>query len=202
MNINPIRYLLGSNIYQQTAHTINKGAQRAFDIIPEKTITNPKVLKGLDWLGKNISSAENRLILGVTAMMSQPFIDWYNKDVDEKTRKVSVARTCAKIIAGTLTGFAIRKGCIAAAKNFTRLGTDKLVKGVKVPLKAWEKILTPDSAVAGRNYNDYISAVGTVMGLLVMTVTNFLIDAPLTTFLTNKFVKKMDKPKQAPGGVK
>ena len=44
--------------------------------------------------------------------MSQPFIDASNKNVDEKTRKVSVARTIAKIIAGTLTGYFVRKGCI------------------------------------------------------------------------------------------
>lgn len=59
--------------------------------------------------GREISSAENRLILGATALMSQPFIDFHNRKIDEDTRRVAVCRTIAKIIAGTATGYAVRK---------------------------------------------------------------------------------------------
>ena len=36
----------------------------------------------------------------------------------------------------------------------------------------------------------YRNAVGTVVALVVMMFTNFIIDAPLTKFLTNALVKK------------
>ena len=39
-----------------------------------------------------IAGPENRLILGISALASQPFIDYYNKNVDEKTRKYSVCK--------------------------------------------------------------------------------------------------------------
>jgi hypothetical protein len=39
----------------------------------------------------------------------------------------------------------------------------------------------------------YKEAYGTLLALVVMTFTNFLIDAPLTKILTNKFVAKIHK---------
>ena len=38
--------------------------------------------------------------------------------------------------------------------------------------------------------------MGTALSLGVMMFTNFLIDAPLTKFLTNKFIGDIDKRKQ------
>ena len=40
--------------------------------------------------------------------------------------------------------------------------------------------------------NQYKKALGSFVALLVMLITNFAIDAPLTKFLTNKFVDKYD----------
>ena len=89
--------------------------------IPQMTVKGERANKAIKWIGKNISSPENRFILGATALMSQPFIDLNNKKVDEDTRKVSAARTVAKIIAGTATGVLIRSGCIHAVNAFTKL---------------------------------------------------------------------------------
>jgi len=109
------------------------------------------------------------LILGATAIFMQPAIDAHNKNVDEKTRKVSVARTIAKIVAGTLTGFAIRKACIKAMD----LKMFKPSNAVKVTKDAFEQ---------------YKNAMGTIVALVVMLFTNFLIDAPLTKWLTNVLI--------------
>ena len=112
------------------------------------------------------------------------FIDYNNKDVDEKTRKVSVARTIAKIIAGTLTGFAIRYGCIKGIKALSQIPA----KGVP----KWKTIFTPKGIKDNTTeaFAQYRNAMGTVVALVIMMFTNFLIDAPLTKFLTNFFVKK------------
>lgn len=158
--------------------------------IPTVTIKGERANKIISWIGKNISSPENRLILGVTALMSQPFIDLHNRKVDEETRKVSAARTVAKIIAGTLTGVFVRKGCIKAIDAFSKLPS-QLSSTTKYP---WLRTLfTPDSAIAGvmTDLTHYKNALGTIISLFVMTITNFAIDAPLTKFLTNKFVDKI-----------
>lgn len=158
--------------------------------IPTVTIKGERANKIITWIGKNISSPENRLILGVTALMSQPFIDLHNRKVDEETRKVSAARTVAKIIAGTLTGVLVRKGCIKAIDAFSMLPS-QITSKTKWP---WLRTLfTPDSAISGvlTDLTHHKNALGTILSLFVMTITNFAIDAPLTKFLTNKFVDKI-----------
>ena len=160
--------------------------------VPTLTVKGERANKFISWIGKNISSPENRLILGVSALMSQPFIDLGNKKVDEETRKVSAARTVAKIIAGTLTGVLVRKGCIKTIDAFSKLPSE-LSASTKYP---WLRTLfTPDSAIAGvlKDLTHHKNALGTFLSLFVMTFTNFLIDAPLTKFLTNKFVDNIKK---------
>jgi hypothetical protein len=154
--------------------------------VPTMTVKGERANKIISWIGKNISSPENRLILGVTALMSQPFIDLHNRKVDEETRKVSACRTVAKIIAGTLTGVLVRKGCIKAIDAFSKLPTE-LAQSTKYP---WLRTLfTPDAAISGAltDLTHHKNALGTFLSLFVMTITNFAIDAPLTKYLTNKF---------------
>lgn len=168
--------------------------------IPKTTISGNKTQKRIDWIGEKFSSPENRLILGVSALMTQPFIDAQNKKVDEETRKVSVARTVAKIIAGTLTGYYVRAGCIKLIDEMTKLPSE-----VKNPNSFGGKLrmlFTPDDAKTGalKSLKKYKNALGTTISLVVMLFTNFLIDAPLTKYLTNLFTDKFIKPKDQKGG--
>lgn len=168
--------------------------------IPKTTISGNKTQKRIDWIGEKFSSPENRLILGVSALMTQPFIDAQNKKVDEETRKVSVARTVAKIIAGTLTGYYVRAGCINLIDEMTKLPSE-----VKNPNSFGGKLrmlFTPDDAKTGalKSLKKYKNALGTTISLVVMLFTNFLIDAPLTKYLTNLFTDKFIKPKDQKGG--
>lgn len=171
--------------------------QNLYNKIPNRTIENPKIIKGIQWVGQNISSPGNRLILGVSALMSQPFIDLHNKKVDEDTRKVSALRTVAKIIAGTSTGVIIRWGCIKMLDYCTETaeGASKFQK-----LFLPNKELTKDLK-AFDNLKQYKKSLGTLISLGVMVFTNFLIDAPLTKFLTNRFLE-MKKHKEETGGQK
>lgn len=153
------------------------------------TVPNIELSGNVNWInkaGEKISSAEQRLILGASALMSQPFIDAHNKNVDEKTRKVSVARTIAKIIAGTTTGFLIRKGCI---KGIKAMSQPRVAGAPK-----WKSFFTPKnvSKTTTDAFMQYRNAMGTVVALIVMMFTNFLIDAPLTKFLTNTLIKKQE----------
>ena len=46
----------------------------------------------------------------------------------------------------------------------------------------------------------YINAMGAILGVLTCLFTNFLLDAPLTKYFTNKFIDKIDKKQQTKGG--
>ena len=176
--------LTSSSFYKGVQKNVRRFEQGAMDLLPDATFNKNKTIGLIGDIGRDISSAENRLILGVSALMSQPFIDAKNKDVDEKTRKVSVCRTIAKIVAGTLTGYLIRKGCISAIKNWSKIPT----KGVP----RYKSLFTPKGARSTNSeaFKQYQNAMGTVVALVVMLFTNFAIDAPLTKFLTNLLVKK------------
>ncbi len=162
----------------------NKAKAKAFGLVPNTEISNETLLNAVYKTGAKISSAEQRLILGATALMTQPFIDYHNKKVDDETRKVSVARTVAKIIAGTATGFLIRKGCIKAIDVMSKIPAAGVPK--------WKTIFTPKGITDNKTeaFQQYKNAMGTIVALFVMMFTNFLVDAPLTKFLTNLLVQK------------
>jgi len=172
----------------------NKANQFALDCLGgsdrQFVVSNPKSIKAVEWIGKKLSSAENRLILGASALMTQPFIDASNKEVDAETRRYSICRTVAKVIAGTVTGYAIRKGCIKSIDAFTKLPTE--IKP-DMKFKKLRSCLLPSIKHTADELAQYKNALGTLMALGVMVFTNFLIDAPLTKFLTNVFTGKTKK---------
>ena len=190
MNVSFGRQLMAAIGIQPLTHLTSGVRNKIANCVPNLTVKNQKVIKTIDWIGEKISSPQNRLILGVSALMSQPFIDLNNKKVDEETRKVSAARTVAKIIAGTLTGFTIRYACIKSINAFTKLPSE-ITENMK-----WKKLrtlLTPKYLLdkSADELNQYKNTLGTYISLGVMLFTNFLIDAPLTKYLTNKFIDKI-----------
>lgn len=186
-SISSIRNFSFSRAYDKFSRKLSRAALNAVgsrENLP--TISNPKTIHTIDWIGKKLSSAENRLILGASALLSQPFIDASNKDVDLETRKYSVCRTIAKIIAGTATGYTIRKLCIKSIDAFT-----KSVSDIKpdMKFKKLRTLLTPTLKYTADELSQYKNTLGTILALGVMVFTNFLIDAPLTKGLTNAFTK-------------
>ena len=136
-------YFKDSYLYKKFQAGSRIARQAFYDVIPNKVIENEKIRNGITWVNKEISTPENRLILGATALMSQPFIDWHNKSVDENTRKVSVCRTVAKIVAGTFTGYFIRKGCIKAIDKWSKLPTSVDKSGNKIKLTRLNTLFSP-----------------------------------------------------------
>ena len=164
-------------------------AQRVVNVMPKMTVNSETANKVISWAGETLTSPHNRFILGATALMTQPFIDLNNKKVDEETRKVSAARTVAKIIAGTLTGVIIRAGCIKAINSFTKM-PHEITEGMK--FKKLRQLFTPSPGIV-EDLKQYKDSLGTILSVGIMVFTNFLIDAPLTKFLTNKFIAKIKK---------
>lgn len=145
--------------------------------------------KTFNWLGSK-STPFNRGVIGLFAFATQPWIDLFNKDVDEDTRKAAFRRTCAKIIVGTATGITVRMLCIEGMKKFTKTTAELAKEGLK-PTK-WNQALIPSNIPLkkfedmGRFVSKHRNAMGTFAALLVMMIT----DPPLTRFMTNYFNKK------------
>lgn len=158
--------------------------EKIVDRCPKHEFNGGRGERFINFFDKHVSVTENRLIIGVSALASQPFIDLYNKDVDEKTRVVSCARTIAKTLIGTITGVAIRAGFIKLAQNYSRVGNAQIPKV--------RKLFTPSVAISDKThaYRQYQNTMGTLLAVGALLFTNFLIDAPLTKFLTNHLVKK------------
>ena len=165
-------------------------------------VTNNKIINAVNWAGKKLNSVEQRIVLGATALATQPFFDYYNKNVDEDTRKVSTARTIAKIIAGTAVGIAVRLLFIKGFRKFSNYDL-KIVNGniEQILPKSPKDIFVPIFAKVKKgmtqdefknDYENYIKTGGVIGASVAMITTNFLLDAPLTNILTNKITAHMN----------
>lgn len=170
----------------------NSIKQKIIDAVPQATIKDgTKRIERWKTVDEKISKpAENRLIMGATALVTQPVIDYNNHKVDEETRRVSRNRTIAKILAGTGVGIVVRGSCYKLVNKMTDING----KG------KYSKALIPKSYIGKfsktvKFLRNYKSALSTGMAILAMCVTNFAIDAPLTVYLTNKFNAMTDPSK-------
>ena len=125
----------------------------------------------------NITSAEQRLLVGITGVVMQPWIDLHNTKVDKDTRLYSACKNCAKAFVGSTTGFFIRKGCIKFVNSLIEKG--KLLPKDKTGIRHY-----------AQKVKNYGSALGTGLAIIVMIGTNFLLDAPLTQLLSSAMYKR------------
>lgn len=143
-----------------------------------------------------LHSPDQRLIMGVTALATQPFIDLNNKKADEDTRILSTCRTIAKIIAGTISGVVVRSGCIRAIDKLSKeekVGGKVISQGILCPKRLFRDAVHESGNVYDKKLDSYNKTLGTAAAVGVMIFTNFLWDAPVTKKLTNFFYSKATK---------
>lgn len=158
-------------------------------------IKSDRILKIID-KASSLHSPEQRLIMGVTALATQPFIDLNNKKADEDTRILSTCRTIAKIIAGTISGVIVRSGCIHYIEKLSKeiKINDQVVKrGILCPKRLFPSLAIEKGNIYDNKVASYNKTLGTAAAIGVMLFTNFLWDAPVTKKLTNFFYAKATK---------
>ena len=190
MNIQPIQndISLRGNKNTPWKKFKNRIVQKGIDMFPVKTADGSEnAMRRRSRIDDEISKpAQNRGILGATALITQPVIDACNHKVDKETRQVSVNRTIAKILAGTLVGmFVVRGPVYKAVVKMTDIKGAKRIDRALIPKKYMSEMAQNEKFL--RNYR---SALSMSIALLAMCITNFFLDAPLTTFLTNIFNEK------------
>ncbi|MDD3420268.1 MAG: hypothetical protein PHE78_06680 [Candidatus Gastranaerophilales bacterium] len=135
-----------------------------------------------------VKSPQQRLILGSTALVTMPIIEAKNPNANEDQKTLAISKTFAKIIAGTTSGFAIRKAC----NNFIASRIENMESGLN-PKNflnlAVDEIERNKTAVFG-------NTIGTFVASFVMVLTNYLWDAPVTKHLTNFFYKHATNRKE------
>ncbi len=158
---------------------------KIFDRIPKMSVPNgnPDTWNKIaDWASR---PAPNRAITGITAYITQPYIDGHNRNVDKATRDISKDRTRAKVIVGTLAGIAVRQPSYNLVEAMTHPeGTKK-----------YSKWLIPGSKLLGLTENSIFLKthriiVSTLLALGIMCFSNFALDAPGTAFLTNLLIDR------------
>jgi|GEM_PF-5429882 len=118
-----------------------------------------------------------RIVIGSTAMFLQPMIDLKNKKVDDKTRQTAASRSFSRAIVGTISGIAVRTGCIKLGEKLSENGKAFWFDGLNK--------LNKDQ------FQNYSKAVGNVLALGVLLFTNFLFDVPLITKMSTYINKKV-----------
>ena len=164
--------------------------QRIINILPEKTFNDGKdKLDKCDKYGKIMSRPDsNRLIMGIPAILIQPIIDYYNHRVDKETRVVSRNRIFAKGVACTSVGVLVRGTVYQILNKLTDVNGTKKHSTALLP-KKYIDIFKNNP----KKLTNYKSALSTIIALMVMTFTNFALDAPLTAYFTNKLNEKSAK---------
>lgn len=167
--------------------------QKALDAVPNATFndSSKRVAKWKKYDEAASHPAKNRLIMGITALATQPTIDYYNHKVDEETREVSRNRTIAKILAGTAVGIAVRGSSFSLVKKMTDITGHKKYSKTLLPTHHLKDLVNNPKLL-----KNYRNALSTSLAILAMCFTNFAIDAPLTVFLTNYFNEKRQENKE------
>ena len=203
MNIDPVQdynismHGIGWNSFKDRA---KKGAKKVVQFIldsaPSYTAESSEKLTNQRAHINDIISRpmENRLINGGFALLTQPIIDYNNHRVDDETREVATCRTVAKIIACTAAGCAVRGPVYKLVDLMTNPEGKTRFSKLLLPKRYIQEMI--DDKVRLTNYRkSYRNGLSMLLALCVMSITNFVIDAPLTTFLTNFFNKTRKKYK-------
>ena len=175
-------------------------SRKLFDLIPNISIKNNDRLKILNKAGDiRGRPMPNMLIMGATAIVSQPFIDEHNKRVDKDTARTARNRTIGKIVAGTAVGCVVRGLIFKLINSCTN---------EDISVDRWNNVLTPRNTTTVRpsmlpnRLRNYRTALSTIVAMIVMIGTNIAFDLPLTNMISNALnardAKKRNKNAASP----
>lgn len=157
--------------------------RRLFEMIPNMLVKDSPFLNNF---GNIINRPDvNRGILGVTALLTQPYIDKHNPGVDKETAETSMCRTIGKIIAGTAVGCIVRAGVYCLINSCTKLNGNTSWQRLLLPSRRMQQIVAQHNQDWIKNYKNVLA---TALGLAAMLVTNVACDVPLTSFISKKLM--------------
>ena len=195
-----------NSINQQTNKQNFKGKDNVFQKTVEFIADKPKtiaMLAGSSVVAQKIVMSGSEAIVG--PIMDVGIGQAITKVTNEKdgrtndSSKAQAIRTFAQATGGTIVGVAVRLACIGAA---TAAITTACAKGGgKIAEEVAKKInpenLNPEKLVDKYGFDkkmtDWGKSIGGALAIVVMLVTNFLIDAPFINWINGKVTQMIDK---------
>ncbi|MDD3236887.1 MAG: hypothetical protein PHV37_02165 [Candidatus Gastranaerophilales bacterium] len=168
-------------------------------------ISNKIAMDTIRKIGRTINAPEQRVIIGVSALLTQPVIDLTNPRADKDTKVLSASRSLGKIIAGTTSGYCVRQFCTSELSRLVQKDNvldptkikERLTKIIKQmqkdnvnpkKIESYQKVLAKMTDTLDKvHLENFKKNLGSIAAIGVMLFTNFLWDAPVTKTLTNKF---------------
>ena len=159
-----------------------------FEKVPKKTFSEQrdKVFFREKCTRLLSNPAIHRFVVGATGCVLQPIIDYYNHKVDKDTREISRNRTIVKIIVGTSVGMFVRGSCFSLIKKLINININK-----KFNFKIVSDNIIDECKKDEKYLENFQISLSNILAVIVSAFTNFLIDAPLTTFFTDKLNERV-----------
>ncbi len=159
--------------------------------------------KFIRYSGKKLNAPQQAVIMGVSSLMFQPYINRKNKQLDEDTRDMAVARSIGKSITGNVSDFVTRVFSIFAVTKLSNYvinsvkTDDDFVTGVSPKSKL--DIFTPNIREGFipqtrkeflKDFKSYRVAMGALLATGLSVFVKTTVELPATKYLTDYFYKR------------
>lgn len=167
-------------------------------------ISNRNIEKFINYSGKKLNAPQQSVVMGVTAVIFQPYINRKNKKLDNDTRDMAVARSIGKNITGNFFDFITRVASIFAVGGLSKYiindvkNEDDLVTEIS-PKNKIKDILTPNLKENYikiphkeflKDYKSYRMAMGALLATGIAVFVKTMVELPVTKKLTEIFYKR------------
>ena len=122
-----------------------------------------------------INGWQNRAIYGASAIVSQPFFDYKNPNVDKTTQKYSLVKTLIKIVIGTSVGIVSRAAFQKWGEKLFEKGHFKLKNAANIDEKRFK------------------TCVGNTFAIIGAIAAMCSVDIAISNLLMSHFNKKISK---------
>lgn len=173
------------------------------DTVANTFANNSKLVAGIAGLATSSVVGQKIVMSGSEAVVGPAMDIGIGKAITKVTNekdgrtnqssKVQAIRTAAQSIGGTITGVAIRLGCIALATLALSKAGQKGGSAIADTLLDKGKISADNAYEFTEHMAKWGKTVGGAVAIAIMTVTNFIIDAPFINMINKKMTDIFDK---------
>lgn len=166
-------------------------------------IRDKNIEKFINYSGKKLNAPQQSIIMGVSSLVFQPYINRKNKQLDEDTRDMAVARSIGKSITGNISDFLTRVFSIFAVAKLSNYAINKVNTDddfvMEINPKSKLDIFTPNlkedfvprpKKEFLKDFKSYRMAMGALVATGLAVFVKTTVELPATKFLTDYFYRK------------
>lgn len=172
-------------------------------------IKSKNIEKFINYSGRKLNAPQQSIIMGVSALAFQPYINRKNKQLDEDTRDMAVARSIGKCITGNVSDFLTRVFSIFAVVRLSNYAVNKVKSDddlvTEIKPKSRLDIFTPKLKEGFiprpqkeflKDFKSYQMAMGALVATGLAVFVKTTVELPATKFLTDYFYSKEKMKKE------